>query len=452
MKKALPIAFAVPLGLATLVASLSVTANPSAASPIIPFPIQQKKLANGLEVVVIPMESGGLVAHWVAVRTGSRNEYEPGRTGFAHFFEHMMFRGTKRFPQKVYSEMVTRMGADSNAFTSNDITVYYLNVAAEDLDQVMEIESDRFKNLAYPKQAFQTEAGAVYGEYRKNRTSPFFALYEAMTTKAFTRHTYGHTVIGFEKDIKAMPTLYKYSLGFFKRYYRPENAILVVAGDVSADDVFAKAEKYYGDWKPGYVAPKVTAEPVQTAERRVDVAYEGRALPMIWIGYKGDAYTPGDRTYVASHVLAELAFGENSEIYRRLVLGEQVLESIEGDPADARDPSLWMIEAVVKDPAKVDAVLADIDATVARYRDTLPSEAEVAAVKSRMRYSFVMDLDSPQRVAGRIARLAGVYGNVQAIEEMYQTLADVTPADVQAAARKYLEAKRRTVAVLRGKE
>ena len=449
MKKIL---LAALLGLAVAAAALSATADSHSEESIIPFPVHQKTLANGLQVVAVPMESGGLVAHWIAVRTGSRDEYEPGRTGFAHFFEHMMFYGTEKFPQKTYEQLVTRMGADSNAFTSNDITVYYLNVAAEDLDQVMEIESDRFKNLSYAEQGFQTEAGAVYGEYRKNRTSPFFALYEAMVTTAFDRHTYGHTVIGFEKDIKAMPTLFEYSKTFFDRYYRPDNAILVVAGDVTRDDVFAKAEKYYGDWKRGYVAPKITPEPEQTAERRIDVAYEGRSLPMIWVGYKSDALNPSDRTYVASLVLAELAFGETSEIYRRLVLEEQVLQSIAARPSDSRDPGLWLVNAVIKDPSKIDQVQAEIDATIARYRQTPPSAERVAEVKSNMRYSFVLGLDSPARVAGRLARLAGIAGSVGAIDDMYRTLKAVTPADVQAAATKYLVKERRTVAVLRGKE
>ncbi len=446
------ICLAALLGLAVAVAGFSAAADSQSSDSIIPFPVHQKTLANGLQVVAVPMDSGGLVAHWLAVRTGSRDEYEPGRTGFAHFFEHMMFYGTERFPQKTYEELVTRMGADSNAFTSNDITVYYLNVAAEDLDQVMEVESDRFKNLSYAEQAFQTEAGAVYGEYRKNRTSPFFAMYEAMVTTAFDRHTYGHTVIGFEEDIKAMPTLYEYSRTFFDRYYRPDNAILVVAGDVTKDEIFAKAEKYYGDWKAGYVPPKITPEPEQTAERTIDVAYEGRALPMIWLGYKHAAFSPSDRTYAASMVLAELAFGETSEIYRRLVLDEQVLQSIGSDVRPSRDPNLWVISATVRDPSKIDYVKTAIDQTIARFHSTPPSADEVAAVKSNMRYSFVMGLDSPPRVAGRLARLAGIMGNVQAIDDLYKTLVQVTPSDVQAAAQKYLVAKRRTVAVLKGKE
>src|SRR5687768_1428638 len=148
----------------------------SAVTPIIPFPTETRTLPNGLTVIVVPMPSDGLAAYWTIVRTGSRDEYEPGRTGFAHFFEHMMFRGTERFPSDVYNRIITTIGADANAYTTDDHTAYHLAMAAEDLERVMEIESDRFQNLSYAEGAFQTEAGAVYGEYRKSRTEPEFAL------------------------------------------------------------------------------------------------------------------------------------------------------------------------------------------------------------------------------------------------------------------------------------
>ena len=131
-------------------------------TPIIPFPTETRTLPNGLTVIVVPMPSDGLAAYWTVVRTGSRDEYEPGRTGFAHFFEHMMFRGTERFPSDIYNRIVTSIGADANAYTTDDHTAYHLAMAAEDLEQVMEIESDRFQNLSYAESAFQTEAGAVY--------------------------------------------------------------------------------------------------------------------------------------------------------------------------------------------------------------------------------------------------------------------------------------------------
>ena len=128
----------------------------------------------------------------------------------------------------------------------------------------MDFESDRFQNLAYPEDMFKTEAGAVYGEYRKNRTSPFFTLFEAIHKAAFDRHTYGHTAMGYEEDIKAMPTLFDYSQTFFSRYYRPENAVLMIAGSIEVEPTMAMARRYYSAWEPGYVAPDVVPEPVQT--------------------------------------------------------------------------------------------------------------------------------------------------------------------------------------------
>ncbi|NIW24393.1 MAG: insulinase family protein, partial [Gammaproteobacteria bacterium] len=166
---------------------------------MITFPAHTEALDNGLETIVISMP-GGLVSFWLIVRTGSRDEFEHGHTGFAHFFEHMMFRGTERYSADVYNEILTEIGASRNAYTTDDLTAYHVSIAAEDLALVMDLESDRFKNLAYSEDVFRTEAGAVYGEYRKNVTNPFFAIYEGVMTTAFDAHTYGHTTMGFEED------------------------------------------------------------------------------------------------------------------------------------------------------------------------------------------------------------------------------------------------------------
>ena len=128
---------------------------------IFPYAVHKETLPNGFTAVLIPMESPGLVAYYSVVRTGSRDEVEPGKSGFAHFFEHMMFRGTKKYPASVYDSVITSIGADANASTTDDFTVYHLNFAKEDLEKVVEMESDRFQNLFYEKSAFQTEAGAV---------------------------------------------------------------------------------------------------------------------------------------------------------------------------------------------------------------------------------------------------------------------------------------------------
>jgi zinc protease len=443
--------FFVILGLAGLVAAGAVAGNESAMSGIFPYPTHVETLDNGLKVILVPMSSGGLVAYWSVVRTGARDEYEPGHTGFAHFFEHMMFRGTEKFPQERYNEIVTEMGADANAFTSDDLTGYHLTVAVEDLQRVMEIESDRFQNLSYPEPAFKTEAGAVHGEYRKNRMSPFFTIYEAVQKEAFDVHTYGHTAMGYEEDIKAMPSMYDYSRSFFSRYYRPENVVLLVAGDIEIDPTMAMIRDYYGGWEPGYVAPEVRVEPRQTEERRIQVPYPGQSLPILWVAYKVDAFDPANRKRVAADLLAELAFGETSEIYEKLVLEEQVVEFLAADADVQRDPGLMNIISRVKDPSKVDYVLGEIDRTVAEYRGSSPDPSRLADLKSRIKYGFLMNLDTPDHVAGSLARVISATGGIEAVDELLSAYDSITSEEVQAAAVKYLDPDQRTIAVLKGK-
>jgi zinc protease len=424
-------------------------ASATTQGDIFPFPWQQKTLANGLKVIVIPTPSEGLVSYRTVVRTGARDEYEKGATGFAHFFEHMMFRGTKKYPAEKYGEIVTRMGADSNAYTSTDMTVYEFDIDKSDLETVIEIESDRFMNLAYEKAAFETEAGAVYGEYRKNRSSPGFVIYEAMHREAFRKHTYAHTAMGFVEDIKAMPKKYDYSLDFFNRYYRPENCVVIVAGDVDPEPTFALVEQYYAAWKPGYVAPKITAEPPQKQARRVEITYEGRTLPRVWVAYKGGAFAPEDKIWVASIVLAELAFGETSDIYRELRLEQQRVESIGAAPATDRDPELWSVVATIKDPNDVDAVLERIEQAIVRARDELPDAGRVDAVKSHMRYNYLLGLDTANAVASEVAGFVGTAGDLARVEVLYDNLAAVTPEDVREAARRWLVDAHRTTVILR---
>lgn len=416
---------------------------------IFPYKTHVETLPNGLKVVLVPMSSNGLVAYWTVVRTGARDEYEAGHTGFAHFFEHMMFRGTEKYPQDKYGEITTKIGADDNAYTSDDHTAYHLSITSDDLEQVMDIESDRFQNLKYSDQQFRTEAGAVYGEYRKNRTSPFFTIYEAVHKEAFEKHTYGHTAMGYVEDIQRMPEMYDYSLTFFNRYYRPENCVLLITGDIDPKKTMSLAKKYYGDWKPGYVKPTIPVEPEQTAEKRIDVAYEGKSLPIVWLAYKSPAFDPNNREFVASVLMADLAFGETSELHKKLVLDEQVCEFIEAEQNMNRDPTLFDLLARVKDPEKVDYVMGEMERTIRQYQTTPVSAERLADVKSRGKYGFLMGLETPSAVAGALARFIALTGGIECVDQMYAMYTEITPQDIQRAA-SALTNNRRTVAVLRG--
>jgi zinc protease len=417
---------------------------------VFPYKYEVQTLDNGLKAILIPMPGSGLVAYYSVVRTGSRDEVEPGHTGFAHFFEHMMFRGTERFPADVRERIMTGMGANANAYTTDDYTCYYVNVAAEDLPQVVELEADRFQNLSYAEPVFQTEAGAVYGEYRKNRTQPFSVLFEALQAKAFDVHTYKHTTMGFEKDIAAMPTMYDYSKSFFARFYRPENVILVVTGDFDPKALSAMIRKHYAGWKPGYQAPAVQPEPEQKGERSLEVAYDGRTLPMVTIAWKAPAFDPSSKETAAGALLGDLLFGETSAAYRELVLEKRLAQRVFAGFRFSRDPGLWAVSAMVAGEQNIPAVREALDQAVARIVANPPSARDLDDLKRRTRYGFLMGMDTPDRVAGGLARHIALTGGIESVDALFEVMAQVTPEDVQAAARKYLTPERRTVAVLKG--
>ncbi len=423
---------------------------PAAPADIFPYPTRVETLDNGLTVIVVPMSSGGLVSYWSIVRTGARDEVEPGRTGFAHFFEHMMYRGTEKYPAEVYSGITTEIGADTNAFTSDDLTVYHLAIAAEDLPTVIDLESDRFQRLDYPEQMFKTEAGAIYGEFRKNRTNPFFVLLEALRAAAFDEHTYRHLTMGYEEDIKGMPELFDYSRSFFDRHYRPENVVVLIVGDVEVEPTLEMVGEYYGAWEPGHTPSEIPVEPPQTAERRIDVRYDGSSLPIVWLAYKSPAFDPADVTQIAARLLCDLAFGETSDIYKQLVLDQQAVEFVTAGLGTNRDPGLLSIYTRVKDPEKVEQVIAELDRTIERYRSQPPDPGRLADLQSRLKYDFLMGLDTPGHVARSLVRTIAVTGGIEAVEKLYETYDRVTPEDVQRAAQEILVSRQRTVAVLRG--
>src|SRR5450432_2050955 len=262
-----------------LLAVLARPADAKGAGEAFPFPVHDKTLPNGLRVFVVAYDSPGLVAYYSIVRTGSRNEVEPGKSGFAHFFEHMMFHGTETYPQDKYNAEIKAMGADSNAFTSDDLTVYHILAGKAALPKIVEIEADRFQHLTYKEPEFQKEARAVLGEYNKNASNPVEKMTEVLYDNAYTTHTYKHTTMGFVKDIENMPNELAYSRTFFDRYYRPENVVLLVVGDADPAATFALVEKAYGGWKPGAPRPKVPVEPAQTKEKRAALTWPGATLP-----------------------------------------------------------------------------------------------------------------------------------------------------------------------------
>jgi len=421
-------------------------AAPSRAT--FPYPIVETVLDNRLSVVAIPLDTPGLAGHHVAVRTGSRNEVEPGLSGFAHFFEHMMFRGTPRFSPERYNDVLKRLGADGNAFTTDDWTCYHVTAASSALETIMDLEADRFMNLRYGVEAFQKEAGAVLGEYNKNASIPINALIEKLHDVAYTTHTYKHTTMGFLRDIEDMPNQYDYSLAFFERWYRADNAVLVVAGDVEPEAVFALARRHWGAWRPG-VAPLATpVEPAQTEERGAHIPWASPTLPLLAMAYHAPAFDPDDADGRALDVLAQAYFAPTSPLYRELVLERQWVEGLYAGAEDHRDPGLFLVFARVKEAARIGDVRAAIERALTDAAVTPLCPERLAAVASRLRYGFLSGLQTPDQVASSVCHFTQLTGSPASIDRSFATLDAIRAEDVARAAARTFPASNRTVVTL----
>jgi len=418
---------------------------PKTGSKVFPYRTDLTVLDNGLKVVAVPFDSPGLVAYWTVVRAGSRNEIEPGKSGFAHFFEHMMFRGTETYSRERYNAVLKELGADHNAFTTDDFTAYHILAPASGLETIMTLESDRFMNLKYSADDFKKEAGAVLGEYNKNASNPFQTLNEKIRDAAFSVHTYKHTTIGFLRDVQAMPDQYEYSLQFFDRFYRPENCTLLVVGDVDPKKLAALARKYYGAWKRGSYKAAVPAEPPQQGEKNVEVAWPNPTQPYLYIGYHGPAFSDTQVDMPALDLVSQLLFSEAAPLYQKLVVDEQEVDLFFGAAADHVDPYLFEIAARVKKPERVAYVESAIGAALEDLKTTPIAAERLDRVKSHLKYSFAMGLDTAGSVARNLAHYLAVADDSEAVNRLYAVYDRITPDDVRAVARKYFVPAGRTV-------
>ncbi|MFB3829192.1 MAG: M16 family metallopeptidase [Bryobacteraceae bacterium] len=421
-----------------------------AKQKIFPYEYVQDDLPNGLRLIAIPTDFPNIVALYIVVQTGSRNEIEPGHTGFAHLFEHMMFRGTEKFPPEKYEEALKNAGAASNAFTSDDLTAYHTTFSKEDLEGMLAMEADRFQNLKYSEAVFKTESLAVLGEYNKNSADPMSKLDEVLSDTAFDRHTYKHTTMGFLKDIQDMPNQYGYSLKFFDRYYRPEYTTIVVVGDVQPKQVRSLVDKYWGNWKRGSYRPEIPAEPPQQGPRINHVAWPTPTLPWLAVAYKGPAYTDTEKDSAALDAISFLGFSPNSELYQKLVIQEQKVDILFGGAADHVDPNLFTILARIKSPADLEYVRGRILATAGGFRETPVSADRLEAVKNHLRYSFSLRMDNSETIAGTVARYVALRRTPETINRLYDMYAQLTPEDIRAAAVKYFTDNGRTIVDLTG--
>ncbi|MDB4967140.1 MAG: Peptidase, (Pitrilysin) family [Myxococcales bacterium] len=444
MRAVLP---ALALAVVAVATPATLHAKPAANTKAFPFPTEVHSLPNGLRVVLIPYDSPGLVAYYTLMRVGSRNEAEEGRSGYAHFFEHMMFRGTPTHPGDEYNSTVTRLGLNTNAFTSEDMTVYHLYGPSKALPTIIDYESDRFQHLDYNEEQFKTEAGAILGEYAKSASNPELILEEKMLETAYTKHTYRHSVIGYLADVKAMPSGFTYSREFFRRYYTPDNATIIVAGDFDKKETLAHLEKAYGPWKGKLDAVAIPVEPAQTEARRAKVEWKTPTLPRVWMAWHTTAAADLNTTAVQS-VLNDYLFGETSPLYQDLVLKRQLVDSVDSGWSPSRDPSLFGVLLRVKKPADMDVVEKAVGDEIAKLAGGSVDQKRLDAVRSNLKYGAILGLNTATRVAVILARTTAQTGDIEAMNKRYARIDRIKPAELAAFAKRWLTDGNKTTVTL----
>lgn len=438
--------------IAALLASAPLYCATQPSRKIFPYAYTQDDFPNGLRLVTVPTDYPNLVALYIVVQAGSRNEVESGHTGFAHLFEHLMFRGTERFPAQKYEDALKRMGAESNAFTTDDYTCYQTIFSKEDLGAVLAMEADRFENLKVTEDQFKTESLAVLGEYNKNASNPFVKLGESLRDTAFTTHTYKHVTMGFLKDVEDMPNQYEYSLKFFNRYYRPEYTTIVLAGDVRQRTARELVTKYWSNWKRGDYKAEIPAEPPQNAPRTRDVSWPGATPPILAIAFQGPAYTDSAKDSAALDALAYLAFSENSDLYQKLVIQQQKADVLFARAPRQADPALFQITVRVKKADDIDSVRDQVLDVIRNFQQNPVDEKRLDAVRRHVRYDLALSMDNSETIAEIVASFIALRRTPDTMNRFFDQYASLTPADIQQAAAKYLTENGRTIVVLQHEE
>jgi zinc protease len=420
----------------------------SAAGKIFPYAYTQEDLPNGLRLITIPTDYPNIVSLYIVVGAGSRNEVEPGKTGFAHLFEHLMFRGTAEYPPEKYTATLKTAGAASNAYTSSDLTAYHTTFSKEDLPTILSMEADRFQHLDYSEADFKTESLAVLGEFNKNSASPDYQLYETMRGTAFKVHPYSHTTMGFLKDVQNMPQGYTYSRDFFAHYYRPEYVTIIVAGDVDPKNVRSLIDERWGHWKRGTFKPKIPAEPAQDGPRRAHVNWKSETTPQIAIAWRGPAYSDNTLDTAALDAIASLGYDQNSPLYQKLVVEEQIVESMGAGAPGNFDPGLFEVDLLVKDAKNLESVESQVKAVAQSFVDKPVDAEKLELLKQHQRYQFALGLNNSEAIASTVASYVALRRTPETINRYYDMFSKLTPADIQRVAKKYLTDKNLDVVTL----
>ncbi len=402
-------------------------------------------LANGLQVVVIPDRRAPVVTHMVWYCNGSADD-PVGKSGIAHFLEHLMFKGTARYPAGVFSKTLAALGGQENAFTSYDYTAYFQRVAREHLAAVMDYEADRMTGLAFDEDVVAPERDVVLEERRMRvDADPGAQLSEEMTAALFTHHPYGLPIIGWEHEISDLQ--HADAFAYYRRFYTPDNAILVVAGDTDVDEVRPLAERIYGPIAPTGAAPvrRRLVEPPARAARTVTVADARVRQPILYRQFAAPSYgrATGDEAFALDLALDIMGGGATSRLYRDLVVEGGVASNVSGSYwGSMLDSGRISLSAVPSPGVTLEALEAALNLAVERFLASGPTEAELRRSRTRLVADTIYARDSQSSLARLYGSSLAVGDSIEDIERWPERLEAVTAGQVVAAARAHVDLRR----------
>jgi predicted Zn-dependent peptidase len=406
------------------------------------FPVVDRTLPNGLRVIVHEDHSAPAVSSYIFFRAGSRNE-KYGQTGIAHLFEHMMFNGGKKFGPGVFDDLIEGNGGSTNGFTMRDVTAYLNNFPREALPVVLDLESDRMAHLAITAQNLEQERGIVMEERRLRVDDQVSGVMnEALYLQAYVQSPYRWPVIGFMSDLRRI-TL-EQARAFFHTYYAPNNAILVLAGDVEPGKAFALVKRYFGAIpRSTPPAPVDPSEPPQVGERRA-VVTKTAELPALLMGYRGVAVRDADRP-VLDVMEKLLTGGDSARLDEDLLRKHELATEVEASMSWGIDPELFVVYAQAR-PKKTAAELqARIDAVLADLARTPVPPDELEKAKNQLEADFLRGMKTLSGKANQLGYFEAVFGDYRKLFELEAAWEAVTAEDVKRAAAKYLVPAARTV-------
>ncbi len=407
--------------------------------------VSEFKLDNGMQVIVVPDTRAPVVTHMVWYKVGAADEPH-GSSGIAHFLEHLMFKSTEKIAIGEFSKIVARLGGQDNAFTSNDCTAYFQRIAKDRLPQVMEMEADRMINLKLTDKEVLTERDVILEERRSRiENSPAAILDEQMSASLYQNHPYHIPVIGWMHEMAKLSQAD--ALAFYKKYYAPNNAILVVAGDVTAEGVKALAEATYGKIKsnPAVGAPRVRpSEPEARAPRRVDLRDQRAGRTTLSRHYIAPSYTtaaPGEAEAL-DLLLKIMGGGTTGRLYKKLVVADAVASSAGGYYSGSNmDSGKIGLSAVIADDSTIEKTEAAMDAVIAELKATPVSAEELERAKKAYIAEYIYESDNQSTLARRYGWGVVAGSTIAKIDAWPQEIAKVTAEQIRAAAVKYFELK-----------